>query len=108
MCAEPDKTCPSSSASVVCSGHGQCVFKDSANAVIPSCGVTNVLCSASCVCDSDSQNQPYGGSDCSLDPSAALVRDTLRFQLCSAINSVYAAQGLSCSINYIEKPYDVV
>jgi len=91
ICLEPNKTCPSSGGTA-CSGSGQCVFYDSSNNLLPECLQTNVFCEAKCLC-----KPGFAASDCSLNTEAASKRDTIRAQLCSAINSVYLTQGDSAA-----------
>ena len=57
----------------VCSGNGACRHTDPSGNALTSCTMSDVHCSAVCVCGSG-----YGGRDCSLDAASFAVRNAVR------------------------------
>lgn len=83
VCIDPPLLCPTSSidATKPCSSQGDCLYRDSSGNEIPDgCNLTDVYCSATCVCVDD-----FGGADCSLTRNELIIRDEQRTQMCSAI-----------------------
>ena len=93
QCAVPDQTCPTSVASKVCSGHGQCNFTDTGGNSVTTCPETSVYCTASCAC-----TDGYGGVSCSLTPSAIADRETSRVSMCNAVLATASKQTPSAKL----------
>jgi hypothetical protein len=67
-CVVPQKTCPTAVAGSVCSGHGSCMYFDSAaytssSDVVASCAVDSVFCVAKCVCNYEANNTITSGKN---------------------------------------------
>lgn len=109
-CVVASKTCPSTT-NGVCSGHGSCILTDSSGQSVTTCLVTNNYCFAKCFCEDG-----YGGSACSYDATALSYRDTVRTQLCQAIQNISYVQDASGnlldtlveSLRSSYSPYEVV
>ncbi|EQC33399.1 hypothetical protein SDRG_08915 [Saprolegnia diclina VS20] len=65
------KSCPSSSTSAVCSGHGTCVLNP------PRCPVTNIDCTATCTCDTSWYNTDCATSQADYDQKQAMLGNLL-------------------------------
>jgi hypothetical protein len=82
LCAEgacklPSKLCPSSSSSLICSGHGSCVYDINHRLVEADiCTVLNPYCFAKCDCE-----EGYWGRDCKLSGVEKLDRDKSREEM---------------------------
>lgn len=77
VCSIPNKACPTSDSSTICSGGGTCEYFDSSNTQAANCTVVDSNCVAKCICYSG-----YSGVDCSLTSQLASSRDSLRGSLC--------------------------
>ena len=112
-CTVGAKSCPTATASSVCSGHGNCTFVDIASGdFLPEgCASNNANCYAQCVCYSN-----YGGIDCSISTSLLTQRSKLRALLCDAVvngsyiqdNSPSKLQSLASTLSLAFNPYEMV
>ena len=78
ICVEDQKECPSG-----CSGNGNCSYIDPSGNTLTSCTITNVACTAKCVCSNG-----YGGLDCSLSHKALQEISNTRISMCAALVTV--------------------
>jgi hypothetical protein len=89
-CQYPAKQCASNS-SEECSGHGLCKFVGVSGAEISgSCLINNPLCRPQCTC-----SDRYGGWDCSKTSEEIVELETLRTNLCLALNETMTKQSYS-------------
>jgi hypothetical protein len=82
------KSCPND-----CSGAGACTFFDQYEQEIPACNVTQPLCRAKCVCDTD-----VYGKACTLTAAEYDQMLDLRETLCSSIYAAMALQDVSADV----------
>lgn len=111
VCSAPFKQCPSNTPAADCSGHGSCSYFDiSGVALATPCTILSIFCNTKCIC-----SDGYGGIECSLSPSQALLVDVSRTQMCTALLQAIQIQDLSShlldtiagSLQQTYSPYEI-
>jgi hypothetical protein len=93
LCAAPPNMCPTGNPSLICSGHGDCVFEDVSGNVVENCTVVDMGCTAVCVC-----TDGYGGADCSLNSTQLQSNQEMRASMCSYQQASFGYQDASAAV----------
>eukprot|EP01033_Poteriospumella_lacustris_P006837 gene6837-4925_t len=99
QCVEPPQSCPSTDASLVCSGHGRCDYIASTNPnqryASSDCGVFSTYCAPTCLCEDG-----YGGTNCATSPADLTAKLAVYDSICAAI--VYVANTSDVSAQLLD------
>jgi hypothetical protein len=79
QCVALLKTCPSD-----CNGHGKCVYiNNDNNKEVDECILSDMTCSAQCICVSSSSSSSYTGSSCDITINELIIKQNMRETLVS-------------------------
>jgi hypothetical protein len=105
-CIVPRKSCPTSVAGAECSGHGDCVFVNSAsNKQVRDCALDDLYCEAKCVCryfspedSSGGDNQTHYGAACEVPEDIYVSNARTRLVLLQALTNTTRLRDASAEV----------